>query len=124
MIDLHDLGKKVEKKTKRHKTNFKIPLTHKNMTSLNNLMKQHISNNQRYKNEQKIFLKEYEETAPFDLERMKFMDDLNPLKKKYKQRYPDFKEGVLAKNKLVLEHVILNRNLKREMKLDHKKLCK
>jgi len=55
---------------------------------------------------------------------MKFMDDLNPLKKKYKERYPDFKEGVLSKNKLVLEHVILNRNLKREMKLDQKLMSK
>lgn len=53
---------------------------------------------------------------------MHFMDELNPLKQKYKQRYPDFKEGVLAKNKLLLEHVILNRNLKREIKLDQKKL--
>ena len=44
---------------------------------------------------------------------MKFMDDLKPLNKKYKERYPEFKEGVLAKNKLLLEHVILNRNLKR-----------
>ena len=41
------------------------------------------------------------------------MDELNPLKKKYKERYPDFNEGVLMKNKLTLEHVILNRNLKR-----------
>ena len=52
------------------------------------------------------------------------MDDLNPLKRKYKEKYPDFKEGVLAKNKLVLEHVVLNRNIKREMKLDQQKLSK
>jgi hypothetical protein len=87
-------------------------------------MKDHIVKNQVYKNEEKIFLKDYEKSAPFDLEKMKFMDDLNPLKRKYKERYPDFKEGVLSKNKLVLEHVILNRNLKREMKLDQKKMSK
>lgn len=52
------------------------------------------------------------------------MDELNPLKIRYKQKFPDFKEGVLAKNKLVLEHVVLNRNIKREMKLDHQKLSK
>jgi hypothetical protein len=67
-------------------------------------------------------LKDYEKTAPFDLERLKFMDDLNPLKQKYKQKFPDFKEGVLAKNKLLLEHVVLNRNIKREMKLNQQKL--
>lgn len=49
------------------------------------------------------------------------MDDLNPIKRKYKEKFPDFKEGVLSKNKLVLEHVILNRNIKREIKLDNKK---
>jgi hypothetical protein len=30
------------------------------------------------------------------------MDDLNPIKRKYKEKFPGFKEGVLAKNKLVL----------------------
>ena len=28
---------------------------------------------------------------------------------------------MLSKNKLLLEHVVLNRNIKREMKLDHQK---
>lgn len=74
VINLHELSKKVQKKTKRHKTNFKIPLTRKNLQSLNNLMKDHISKNQFYKNQEKIFLKQYEERAPFDLEKMQFMD--------------------------------------------------
>lgn len=52
------------------------------------------------------------------------MDELNPIKRRYKEKFPEFKEGVLAKNKLVLEHVILNRNIKREMKLDQRKLSK
>jgi hypothetical protein len=69
-------------------------------------------------------LKEYEENAPFNLEKLRFMDDLNPIKRKYKEKFPDFKEGVLAKNKLMLEHVILNRNIKREMKLDQQKISK
>jgi len=30
------------------------------------------------------------------------MDDLNPIKRRYKEKFPDFKEGVLAKNKLTL----------------------
>lgn len=30
----------------------------------------------------------------------------------------------MAKNKLMLEHVILNRNIKREMKLDQQKISK
>lgn len=59
VVGLHELGKKLEKKTKRHKTNFKIPLTRKNMESLNCLVKGHIVLNQFYKNEEKIFLKEY-----------------------------------------------------------------
>lgn len=52
------------------------------------------------------------------------MDDLNPIKRKYKEKFPDFKEGVLSKNKLVLQHVVLNRNIKREMKLDYRKMSK
>ena len=87
-------------------------------------MKDHIIKNQVFKNEEKVFLKEYQESAPFDLEQMRFMDQLNPLKRKYKERYPDFKEGVLMKNKLTLEHVILNRNLKREMKLDQRQMSR
>jgi hypothetical protein len=55
------------------------------------------------------------------LKKLKFMDEINPLKKKYKEKFPDLKEGVLAKNKLLLEHVILSRNVKREMNLDEKK---
>lgn len=50
-MELHDLTKKVEKKTKRHKTNYKIPLTRKNIESLNNLVKGHINKNQFFKNE-------------------------------------------------------------------------
>lgn len=52
------------------------------------------------------------------------MDDLNPIKRKYKEKFPDFKEGVLSKNKLVLQHVVLNRNIKSEMKLDYRKMSK
>lgn len=42
----------------------------------------------------------------------------------YKQKFPEFKEGVLKKNNLLLEHVILNRNIKREMRLDERKKIK
>lgn len=59
MAGLHELRKPMEKKSKRHKTNFKIPLTRKNIQSLNNLVKEHIKHNQLLKNEEKIFLKEY-----------------------------------------------------------------
>jgi len=47
------MRKPIESKTKnkRHKTNYKIPLTKKNMSSLNNLIKDHISHNQKFKNE-------------------------------------------------------------------------
>lgn len=63
MSNLCDLRKKADtaskdkKKNKRHKTNFKIPLTRKNVESLNNLIVKHISHNQKYKNEEVIFLK-------------------------------------------------------------------
>lgn len=67
MSNLNDLRKKLQKKTKRHKTNFKIPLTRKNIESLNCIVKEHIVKNQFFKNEEKVFLKEYEQTAPFDL---------------------------------------------------------
>lgn len=59
MFGLNDLRKKVDKKTKRHKTNFKIPLTRKNMQSLNDLILKNIGHNQKFKNEEVIFLKEY-----------------------------------------------------------------
>jgi hypothetical protein len=59
MFGLNDLRKKVDKKTKRHKTNFKIPLTRKNIQSLNDLILKNIGHNQKFKNEEVIFLKEY-----------------------------------------------------------------
>ncbi len=82
------------------------------------LIEGHISQNQHFKNEEFIYLSEKDYKEPFDLKKLNFMDEINPLKKKYKEKFPELKEGVLAKNKLLLEHVILNRNVKREMNLD------
>ena len=74
VVNLHGLRKPVEKRTKRHKTNFKIPLTRKNMESLNSLVASHIKQNQRFKNEEVLFLNEYSKTAPFDVNKLNFMD--------------------------------------------------
>ena len=49
------------------------------------------------------------------------MDQIDKVKIKYKQKFPELNEKVLNKNKLVLENVILNRNIRREIKLDQKK---
>jgi hypothetical protein len=52
LCDLQGMRKsKGSKKNKRHKTNFKIPLTRQNVNSLNNLLKNHIERNKIYKNE-------------------------------------------------------------------------
>ena len=102
-----------KKKNKRHKTNFKIPLTRQNVESLNNLIVKHISHNQKYKNEEVIFLKQYAQDAPFDLEKLKFMDKIDKVKMKYGEKFPEFNPKVLSRNKLTLENVILNRNIKR-----------
>ena len=111
----------MEKRNKRHKTNFKIPLTRKNMESLSSLVASHIKQNQRYKNEEVLFLKEYNQTAPFDVNKLSFMDEIDKVKKKYREKYPQFNSKVLSRNRLTLENVILNRNIKRELKLDRKK---
>ena len=58
-MGLNGLGKKLDKRTRRHKTNFKIPLTRKNIQSLNCLVKDHITQNQVFKNEERMFTKEY-----------------------------------------------------------------
>jgi hypothetical protein len=121
MIYLHKLRKPLEKKTKRHKTNFKIPLTRQNLQNLNNLISHHIENNQPYKNEEVIFLKNYEEVAPFNLDKLNFMDEIDKVKRKFKEKYPEFNTKILKRNQLTLENVILNRNIKRELKLDKKK---
>lgn len=102
MYDLNDLRKKVDKKTKRHKTNFKIPLTRKNMQSLNNLILKNINHNQKFKNEEVIFLKEYTQNAPFDLDQLKFIDKIDQVKVKFSEKYPDLNQKVLSKNKLTL----------------------
>ena len=47
-------------------------------------MVDHIKQNQRYKNEEVLFLKSYQQTAPFDLEKLNFMDEIDKVKKKYK----------------------------------------
>lgn len=90
------------KKKRRHKTNYKIPLTRPNINHLNQLIYEHIDHNQFYKNEEFIYLSEKDYKEPFDLKKLKFMDEINPLKKMYKQKFPELKEGVLAKNKLLL----------------------
>lgn len=64
-----------------------------------------------------MFLKKYTDNAPFDLEQLKFMDKLDKVKSKFSEKYPELNPRVLSKNKLTLENVILNRNIKREMKL-------
>lgn len=44
------INNKPSKKNRRHKTNYKIPLTSTNIKSLNQLITSHISHNQKYKN--------------------------------------------------------------------------
>lgn len=75
---------KEKKKNRRHKTNFKIPLTRKNIQSMNTLIEGHIAQNQHFKNEEFVYLPEKDYKEPFDLKKLKFMDEINPLKKKYK----------------------------------------
>ena len=91
------------------------------MESLSSLVASHIKQNQRYKNEEVLFLKEYNQTAPFDVNKLNFMDEIDKVKKKYREKYPQFNSKVLSRNRLTLENVILNRNIKRELKLDRKK---
>jgi hypothetical protein len=121
MGELHELQKEVVKKTRRHKTSFKIPLSRKNIKSLNKLIVQHIGQNQVYKNEEILFLKEYAKSAPFDLSQLKFMEKLDQVKSMFSEKYPHLNQRVLSKNKLGLENVILCRNIKRELKLDQRK---
>jgi hypothetical protein len=49
------------------------------------------------------------------------MEKLDIVKNKFLEKYPQLNQKVLSKNKLTLENVILNRNIKREIKLDNKK---
>lgn len=91
------------------------------MESLNSLIVKHISHNQIFKNQEAVFLKQYTENAPFDLQQLKFMDKLDKVKSRFSEKYPDLNPRVLSKNKLTLQNVILNRNIKREMKLDDRK---
>lgn len=41
------------------------------------------------------------------------MDKLDQVKVKFSEKYPELNQKVLSKNKLTLENVILNRNIKR-----------
>ena len=49
------------------------------------------------------------------------MDEIDKVKRKFKEKYPEFNTKILKRNQLTLENVILNRNIKRELKLDKKK---
>ena len=49
------------------------------------------------------------------------MDEIDKVKKRYKEKYPSLNAKVLSRNRLTLENVILNRNIKRELKLEKKK---
>lgn len=49
--ELHTLCKPVKKKTKRHKTNFKVPLTKNNLERMNKIVQSHIDLNRKFMNE-------------------------------------------------------------------------
>ena len=102
MNNLQTLCKPVEKKkTRRHKTSFKIPLTRNNLNKMNGIIQQHIDVNRKFKNKEVVLLKEYEKTAPFNLEALRFIDDLNEVNQLYKKKF-EYDKGNLSKNKLTL----------------------
>lgn len=74
---LHALCKPVKKKTRRHKTNFKVPLTRGNIDRMNELVQSHINLNRKLLNKEVVVLKDYERTAPFHLDTLKFFDELD-----------------------------------------------
>ena len=41
------------------------------------------------------------------------MDKIDKVKVKFSEKFPDYNPKVLSRNKLTLENVVLNRNLKR-----------
>jgi hypothetical protein len=81
---LHSLCKPVQKKTRRHKTNFKVPLTKGNIDRMNQIVQSHIDLNRKFLNKEVVMLKEYEKTAPFHLETLNFFDELDEAKRLYK----------------------------------------
>jgi hypothetical protein len=71
-------------------------------------------------NNEVVVLPEYEKTAPFHLHTLKFFDELDEAKRVCKERFK-YERGNLAKNGLVLEHVVLQRNVKRELNVEKKR---
>ena len=71
---MHKPVEKQKKKNRRHKTNYKIPLTRQNIQSLNKLIEGHIEQNQFFKNEEFVYLSDKDYKEPFDLKKLNFMD--------------------------------------------------
>ena len=72
--EMHKPVEKQKKKNRRHKTNYKIPLTRQNIQSLNKLIEGHIEQNQFFKNEEFVYLSDKDYKEPFDLKKLNFMD--------------------------------------------------
>ena len=88
MMNLQTLCKEPgKKKTKRHKTNFKVPLTRNNIGKMNEIIQHHIDSNRKMQNKEVFLLPEYEKTAPFNLDALRFIDELNEVNKAYKQKF-------------------------------------
>ena len=66
----------MKKKTRRHKTKFKILKTNKNQNALQNVVCQFINSNKKSVNEEVVRIKEYEKNAPFFLETVDFAEKL------------------------------------------------
>jgi hypothetical protein len=54
---LHSLCKPVKKKTRRHKTNFKVPLTRGNLDKMNQIVQSHIDLNRKFLNKEVVVLR-------------------------------------------------------------------
>eukprot|EP00825_Cyclidium_porcatum_P025693 TRINITY_DN27864_c0_g1_i4.p1 TRINITY_DN27864_c0_g1~~TRINITY_DN27864_c0_g1_i4.p1 ORF type:complete len:235 (-),score=53.12 TRINITY_DN27864_c0_g1_i4:37-741(-) len=123
MKQLKEIQKQPRKRTRLHKTKFKILKSNNNINTLQNIICNFIDENKKFINTEVVSIPAYEKNAPFLPQTLNFADQLIVEKQQFKEKY-GYDEKNLVKNKCLLEQVILNRLNKRQQAREKNKLIK
>ncbi len=97
--------------------NFRLNQSAKNLPKLKGLICHYISKNKKYFNKEVISLPNYEKSAPFFIDTMRFADDILPDVQIVRKNL-GFDEENLDRNNLVLEKIMLERIIRKQRQND------
>ena len=100
--ECQSLAKIPKKKTRRHKTKFRIIKNNKNIKAMQKVLVGYINDNKKFVNNEIVNIPAYEKSAPFLPSSVAFADQLIEDKINLKEKY-GFEEKNLRKNNCILE---------------------